>query len=106
MKEFIYQLNEFYPEYLKAHGDKNNRLLHFTGASLFFILLILSIVLWNGWLLLAAVVGGYLLPGLGHRFFEHNKSFRSSKPVFCVLCAFRMYADTWKMLFTRLKANS
>lgn len=101
MNKYIKTFREFYPQYLEAHGDMTNRVLHFTGASLFFILLILSLFMWNIWILLAAVFAGYFLPGLGHRFFEKNESFRSSKPVLCVLGAFKMYIDTWKSILVK-----
>lgn len=101
MNKYIKTFSEFYPQYLEAHGDRTNRVLHFTGATLFFILLILSVILWNFWILLAAVFAGYFLPGIGHRLFEKNESFRSTKPVLCVLCAFRMYIATWKAILSK-----
>lgn len=93
MKKFIEELNSFYPAYLQAHNDKGNRILHFIGASLFFILLAFAFILPNYWLIPVAIVVGYILPGIGHRFYQNNDSFRSSKPVICVICAFRMYID-------------
>jgi hypothetical protein len=93
IKKFMKELNDFCPAYLKAHSDKGNRVLHFIGATLFFLLIALAIILKIWWLVPAAVFIGYLLPGIGHRFFQYNDSFRSSKPVLCVLCAFRLYID-------------
>ena len=92
-KKFIKDLNDFYPVYLKAHSEAGNRVLHFIGSTLFFGLIALAFVLKIWWLIPAAVFIGYLLPGIGHKFFQHNDSFRSSKPVLCVLCAFRLYID-------------
>lgn len=94
MKKFYQELNSFYPEYLEAHNDKANQLLHFIGATGFFLLTALAFILSAYWLLLVAVLVGYLLPGIGHRFFQNNQSFRTSKPVLCVLCAFKLYIDT------------
>lgn len=94
MKKFIHELNAFYPDYLKAHSNRTNQALHFTGATLFFALITLAFILPNYWLIGVAIFAGYLLPGIGHRFFQHNESFRSSKPVLCVICAFRLYIDT------------
>jgi len=94
MKQLIRELNSFYPGYLHAHNNTANQILHFIGASLFFAFLALAFILSNYWLILVAILTGYLLPGIGHRFFQHNASFRSSRPVLCVLCAFRMYIDT------------
>ena len=100
LKSIINETNTFYPEYLKAHNDKGNQVLHFIGASLFFILIALFFVLQNWIFLPLAIFIGYLLPGLGHRFFQHNESFRSSKPIVCVLCATKLY---WHTLTFQLK---
>ncbi|MBL7739393.1 MAG: DUF962 domain-containing protein [Chitinophagaceae bacterium] len=94
MKKFIQELGRFYPVYLRAHSDKSNQVLHFIGATLFFTLLALAFIIPQYWLIGIAIFTGYFLPGIGHRVFQHNDSFRASKPVLCVLCAFRMYMDT------------
>lgn len=94
MKKFISELDAFYPAYLRAHSNMGNQVLHFIGSTLFFALMALAFILSNYWLVAAAIFTGYLLPGIGHRFFQHNDSFRASKPVLCVLCAFRLYIDT------------
>jgi hypothetical protein len=99
MKSIFTEFRTFYPEYLKAHNNKANQVLHFTGASLFFILLILAIAFSNYWFVIAGIITGYALPAIGHRFFQQNESFRTSKPVLCVLCAFRMYINTWQRIF-------
>lgn len=94
MKKLFTELNAFYPTYLRAHSSIANQVLHFIGSTLFFTLIALAFILPNYWLIVAAIFTGYLLPGIGHRFFQHNDSFRTSKPALCVLCAFRMYIDT------------
>lgn len=99
MKKFFEELNSFYPDYLAAHNNRANRVLHFVGATGFFILAALAFILPNYWLILAAVATGYLLPGIGHKFFQHNDSFRTSRPLLCVLCAFRMYIETFSLPF-------
>ena len=94
IKKIFSELNAFYPAYLRAHNNIGNQVLHFIGSTLFFTMFILSFILQNYWLIGVAIFAGYLLPGIGHRFFEHNKSFRTTKPALCVLCAFRLYIDT------------
>lgn len=94
MKQFLQRFHAFYPSYLEAHANWGNQVLHFIGASLFFLLIALAFVFALYWLIVLAILMGYLLPGIGHRFFEHNDSFRTSKPLLCVACAFRMYIDT------------
>jgi len=93
MKHFIREINAFYPAYRKAHSNRVNQLLHFAGATLFFIITALSFITEIYWLIAVAVFVGYLLPGIGHRRFEHNASFRSTKPVLCVVCALLLYID-------------
>ena len=94
IKRFFIELDSFYPAYLRAHSSIGNQVFHFIGSILFYVLLALAFILPNYWLIGAAIFVGYLLPGLGHRFFQHNESFRASKPVLCVLCAFRLFIDT------------
>ncbi len=94
MITLLKEANEFYPEYLKAHSNKFNRFLHFVGASQFFVLFVIGLATSNFWLLALAIFLGYLLPGLGHHYLQHNESFRKTKPVLCVICATRLYFDT------------
>jgi hypothetical protein len=94
MKTLINELRDFYPIYLRAHSDRHNQVLHFIGATLFFALMGLSVALHHWWLAPVAIFTGYLLPGIGHRHYQKNSSFRASKPVLCVLCALKLYLDT------------
>jgi hypothetical protein len=94
VKKLLNAVNDFYPEYLKAHDDAVNQVFHFIGASFFWILIGLFFIQFNLWYIVAAIFIGYLLPGIGHHFFQHNKSFWASKPILCVLCAFWLYIDT------------
>lgn len=103
MRSLLKEINKFYPEYLEAHSDKRNRTLHFIGATCFFLLMIASMVTATWWLILLAILIGYLLPGIGHKYMESNKSFRTSKPLLCVLCALRMYIEMWR--FWKKKKN-
>src|SRR6185503_5839179 len=94
IKKFFAELNSFYPAYLRAHSSVGNQVLHFIGSIQFYTLITLSFILKEYWLIGVAIFIAYLLPGIGHRFFQHNESFRSNKPVLCVLCAFRLFLDT------------
>lgn len=100
MEWFLKYLNSFYFVYLKEHNNKWNLALHFTGATVFFLLMFLAFYLGHLWLAPLAVLAGYVLPGIGHARFQRNKSFRTSEPVLCVLCAFKLYID---ILTFRLK---
>jgi hypothetical protein len=107
MIQLLKEANIFYPQYLKAHSGIGNRVLHFVGASQFFVLIILAIVL-QIWLFVpVAIFIAYLLPGIGHRFLQHNDSFRSTKPILCVICAARMYFDTlFFQISKKMKVNA
>lgn len=105
MRKFILELNNFYPTYLMAHNSVANQILHFIGASLFFVLMIFGIYLLNIWIMLLAVFVGYLLPGIGHKFFQHNDSFRATKPILCVLSAARLYWDTLTLQVNKKMKN-
>jgi hypothetical protein len=94
MKKILQQSNAFYPEYLKAHNSSANKVLHFIGASLFFIFITLAIVYLNVYFVFIAIALGYILPGIGHKFFQHNQSFRATKPILCVVCATKLYWHT------------
>lgn len=94
LKSFFQELNAFYPEYLRAHSNMGNQVFHFIGSIFFYSFLILAFILLNYWFIGIAIFTGYLFPGMGHHFFQHNESFRSTKPVLCVLCAARLFFDT------------
>jgi hypothetical protein len=94
INNILAEARAFYPEYLEAHNDRTNRVLHFIGASFFYGLMAAALFTFKWWLIPVAIFTGYLLPGIGHHFFQHNKSFRNTKPVLCVICASWLYTDT------------
>ncbi len=100
MKNLIKESNAFYPQYLKAHNNYSNKILHFIGASLFFIFIAIALYTLQFYFVIIAIAIGYTLPGLGHHFFQHNNSFRASKPILCVICATKLY---WHTLTFQLK---
>jgi len=56
-------LSEFYPFYLREHQNRTSRRLHFIGTSVAVVLLLLTIVTQNWWLVFAALVQATRLPG-------------------------------------------
>jgi hypothetical protein len=94
MKKILTESNAFYPAYLKAHNNKGNQALHFIGASLFFACIAIAFTTTHYYFIAIAIAIGYILPGIGHRFFQHNDSFRASKPILCVICATKLYWHT------------
>lgn len=97
MKKAISAFREFYPDYLKAHNNPANLMLHFIGATLFFVCFFLAFVSHIAFLPVGVLIG-YLLPHIGHTRFQKNKSMRVEYPVFCVLGATRLYFDTWRRI--------
>src|SRR5438105_2369562 len=93
IKNFFQDVNAFYPEYLKAHNKFVNLALHFIGSTIFWTLIILFFIHFTWWYLPLAIFAGYFFPAIGHKFFQHNESFRTSQPVLCVICAFQLYID-------------
>ncbi|MGA8004549.1 MAG: DUF962 domain-containing protein [Burkholderiales bacterium] len=81
---------EFYPFYLSEHADRTCRRLHFAGTSLGLACLVLALLTFNGWWILAGLVIGYAFAWVGHYFFEHNRPATFSYP-------FYSFAGDWVM---------
>jgi len=64
---------DFWPHYVRAHGQPLTRAFHFAGTLLGWTLLVLTIALREPWLLLAALVVPYGLAWISHFFIEHNR---------------------------------
>ena len=82
---------EFWPFYLAEHGKSSTRNLHFLGTGLALTFLVLALVLWNPWLLLAAVVSGYFFAWIGHFFVENNRPATFTHPLWSLISDFRMF---------------
>ncbi|SFA45900.1 Protein of unknown function [Parageobacillus thermantarcticus] len=50
---------EFWPFYLSQHSKPATRRWHFIGTSFVFLFIIVAMVTWNAWWLLAAPVTAY-----------------------------------------------
>ena len=83
---------EFWPEYVQAHGRLSTRIVHCVGTLAGWMILGAALVLWGfsilkpdsakgfqvetlrpGWLILAALIIPYALAWISHFFIEHNK---------------------------------
>ena len=64
-------VNRFLTNYKERHLDNANRLLHFIGLPLTFVVPIVFLGRKNWWLALACFIGGYTLQFVGH-FLEGN----------------------------------
>ena len=105
-------LEEFYPFYLTEHQNPISRILHFTGTSLFIIIVIFALASERYSLLLAAPVAGYSFAWIGHFFFEKNKPATFEYPAMSLASDFIMFWHiitgqfTSKLKEAREKINS
>lgn len=84
---------EFYPFYLAEHQNRTCRRLHFIGSSLVLLVLVMSIVMSNYWLLLLLPVVGYGFAWVGHFAFEKNRPATFKYPVYSLMADWVMYKD-------------
>jgi hypothetical protein len=87
---------EFYPFYLREHGNRTCRRLHFVGSSLGLVCLATALFTgaW-GWILLGLFLG-YLFAWIGHFGFEKNKPASFKRPLYSFMGDWVMYADIWR----------
>ena len=81
---------EFYPFYLSEHENPVCRRLHFAGTSLGFACLIVAVITFSLWFVLAGLVLGYAFAWVGHFFFEKNRPATFKYP-------FYSFAGDWVM---------
>ena len=91
---------DFYPYYLSEHRTPTCRRLHFAGTMLSLAILLLALVLRNGWLLIAIPVAGYGFAWIGHFFFDRNRPATFSHPVYSLIGDFVLFRD---MLVGRIR---
>lgn len=84
---------DFYPFYLSEHSNRVSRRLHFTGTSIALALLIAALVTQVWWLIVVALVQGYVFAWVGHFFFEHNRPATFKYPGFSFVGDWRLWWD-------------
>jgi len=87
---------EFYPRYLREHGRRGTRVLHFLGTTLFIICLAMLLRTGNWNWLADGVVAAYGFAWIGHFFVEHNRPATFQHSWFSLLGDFRMCFDLWR----------
>jgi hypothetical protein len=82
---------EFWPYYLREHARRGTRALHFIGTTLTILLVVAAVLTLQWWLLLVAVVAGYLFAWIGHFVVERNRPATFTYPAWSLASDFRMY---------------
>ena len=95
-------LKEFYPYYLTEHSNPKNRLVHFIGTSLLFVIIALAIIMGKYSLLWFLPVAGYGFAWFGHFFIEKNKPATFKYPFYSLASDFIMY---WHILSFQIKGQ-
>jgi hypothetical protein len=90
MDQPIRSFEEFWPHYVRAHANKNNRTLHAVGTSAAVVLAALGVFGRRRGLLLAAPVVGYGLAWIGHFLVEGNKPATFGHPLWSLRGDFKM----------------
>lgn len=93
-------MSEFYPFYLSQHANRTSRRLHFVGTTSALVLLVTAVVMPMWWLIVVAIVQGYVLAWIGHFFFEHNKPATFAYPWLSFLGDWRLW---WEMLIGKIR---
>jgi hypothetical protein len=72
-REVAMTFEEFWPEYVRAHGQLSTRVLHCVGTLLGWMTLGAVLALQKWWWIPLALVIPYALAWISHFFIEHNK---------------------------------
>ncbi|TFF22061.1 DUF962 domain-containing protein [Jiella endophytica] len=81
----------FWHHYLREHASEQTRILHYTGTAMALCLLVIALLAGRPWLILAAIVCGYLFAWIGHMAIEKNRPATFTYPLWSLLSDFRMF---------------
>ena len=93
MAEDFHSFAEFYPFYLKEHGSRANRRMHFLGMVAALAVLAAAVLTLTWWLLPAVPVVGYFLSWVGHFVFEQNRPASFRYPLYSFRGDLAMFRD-------------
>lgn len=92
----------FWPHYLQEHATPLTRYVHIAGTLVAIALLIASLVLFNGWLVVLAIVAGYGPAFTTHYVIEKNRPVTFRHPLWSLMADLHM---TFAWLGGRLTAE-
>ena len=82
---------EFWPEYVEAHSNPGNRLLHAIGTSLGTVSLALGLATRRPSLCVLAPISGYGFAWIGHFFLQHNRPATFKHPLWSFAGDYKMF---------------
>ncbi len=86
---------DFYPFYLREHGNRTCRRLHFLGSTLALVCLVMLVASGRPVYLLVGLLCGYGFAWLGHFVFEKNRPASFKRPLYSFMGDWVMYKDIW-----------
>lgn len=87
---WIETFEEFWPYYLSEHSKPMTRRLHLVGTLIGTAFLILAILSWSYWLILAGLVSGYAFAWFSHLFVERNRPATFKYPLWSFIADYKM----------------
>lgn len=91
MQQRFERYPEFWHHYLREHAGAKTRALHYVGTAIAIALLLAALLPGNGWLILGAVVAGYLFAWVAHFAVEKNRPATFTYPLWSLYSDFRMF---------------
>jgi hypothetical protein len=89
-------MEEFWPDYVRAHRHPLTRWLHFAGTTNLIIWLLLALIGRRPALFLFAVASSYGFAWVGHFLVERNTPLTFRFPILSAVGDLRMYGKMWQ----------